>query len=328
MAFGNFSTKWYRDPDKFYRDPEPKWGPKVYPTYTPQTPTHTLPIINKLTRTLPSSIEIMEAIAKLAAVMSYITDIYGLAGGSAAICYATAYRFPTRLTTDINLIIQPDLDIRITAEEVARILCCVQFSDDFAVKNISGVDIPQVKVMRGKKEVLVDVEILDYHVWEDRRTDYDLSLSGNERWGLLIEKKVDKKDREESGGQAGGQVVDQIVAQNVFLMNAVWMLRQKILMWNEREGLQRANDKVDIVTLCDVLDEAKRTLKIRNERDIRKLKEFLKDFDNDPMVLGSVIECPEVFGPWYNLKWVRRTFAGFLFFAIPLAVDYYTATTQ
>jgi len=323
MAFG-FSPRWYRDPDKFYRDPEPKWGPKVYPTYTPQAPTHTLPIISKLTRALPSSIEIKEAIAKLAAAMSYITDIYGLAGGSAVICYATAYGFPTRLTADINLIIQPDLDARISAEEVAQILCCEEFSDDFAVKNVSGVDIPQVKVMRGKKEVLVDVEILDHHVWEDRRTDYDLSLSGNERWGMLIEKKVDKKGGEERGGRA----IDQIVAQNVFLMNAVWMLRQKILMWNEREGLQRANDKVDILTLCDVLNGAKRTLKIRSERDIRKLKEFLKDFDDDPMVLGSVIKCPEVFGPWYNLKWVRRTFAGFLFFAIPLAVDYYTPTTQ
>jgi hypothetical protein len=331
MTFGNFSTKWYRDRDKLYQAQELKQKPKVYPTYGRKTPTHPLPIICKLKRTLPSSTEIMEAIAKLSAAMSYISDTYGLIGGSAAICYSKAYGLPTRLTADINLIVQPDLNIRVSAEEVAKILCSAEFSETFAVKRVSGVDVPQVKVMRGKKEVLIDVVILDHHGWGNRRTDYDLMLPGNERWKMLVNGKIDKKTKEQARGrlnaQADGQAVDQFVEQNVFLLNAPWILRQKILMWNERRGLHKANDKLDIETLCDVLNKTKRTLKIKCETDIRKLREFLEDFDNDSRVLGSVIECPEVFGPWYNLKWVRRIFAGFLFFAVPLAVDYYTSTT-
>jgi len=319
MVFENFSTQWYRDPDKFYDDPDPAAqprGPRAYPVYTPLVPNHQLSVVSKLKQTLPTPAEITEAIAKLSAVMTYVTGAYGLMGGSAVLCYAKHFGFLTRPTPDINFIVMPDLDIRIGAEQVARILCAEEFSASFAAKRVAGVDIPQVKVMRGRIEVLVDVEIYDRYTWEERRADYDLRWAQNERLQLVV------------GGTRPGETDEETIRRTVLLMNAPWMLRQKILTWNDREGLQRANDKLDIETLCDVMNRANKTLVLSNKSDIKKLKAFMKEFDNDPMVLSSVIDCPEVFGPWYNLKWVRRTFAAFLIFAAPLAIDYYTSTTE
>ncbi|KAE9371555.1 hypothetical protein N431DRAFT_467730 [Stipitochalara longipes BDJ] len=319
MVFENFFTEWYRNLDRFYDGPDPNAqprGPKAYPIYPPRVPAYQLSVISKLKRTLPTPTEITEAITKLSTAMTYVSDAYGLIGGSAVLCYAKHFGFPMRSTPDINFIVKPDLDIRIYSEEVAKILCSAEFSDSFAVKRVAGIDIPQVKVMRGKIEVLVDVEIYDRYTWEESRADYDLTWAENERLQLVV------------GRTRPWETEEETIRRSVLLLNAPWMLRQKILAWNDREGLQRANDKVDIETLCDVMNRANKTLVLRSERDIRKLKAFLNEFDNDPMVLGSVIDCPEVFGPWYNLKWVRRSFAGFLFFAVPLAVDYYTSTTD
>lgn len=229
------------------------------------------------------------------------------------VSYADHYGLPQRLTADINLIIQPDLRYAFIAEEVAQMLCSVGFSNDFAVKRVSGVDIPQVRVMRGAKEVLLDVEVLDHYVRAERRVDYDLRLSENKPINLTIEAYFNKQPNVQAYGH------------DVFLLNAPWILRQKILTWNEMKGLQRARDKLDIETLCDVLNAENKTLKMNSEKDVKKLKAFLKEFDNDPMVLGSVIDCPEAFGPWYSRKLVRRTFAGFLFIAAPLAFDHLTS---
>jgi hypothetical protein len=272
-------------------------GPQSPPAvpYRPLTST-----VDKLKTILPSPPETIEAISKLSIALSKIDVKYGLIGGAAVLLYAERYGLPKRLTADIDIIIQPDLKTKFSAEEVTRRLCSEQFSEDFAVKRISGLDTPQARVKRGEQEVLIDVKVLDHHVWAERRPDYDLRLSGNK----LVELKI------------FGQVV--------FLLNAPWMLRQKILTWNDRKGRKRWTDDRDIEMLCDVLSEATMTLKIRGERDIRKLKAFLKDFEHDPGVLGAVVDCPEAFGPWYDLKWVRRTFAGFLFIVVPLAYDYLT----
>jgi hypothetical protein len=289
------------------------WGPILYPKFTSQVPRPSPSATSKTKHTLPSQAEIREAIAKLSDAMTYISDRYGLIGGSAVVSYADHYGLPQRLTADINLIIQPDLRNAFTAEGVAQMLCSVEFSTDFAVKRVSGVDIPQARVMRGGKELLLDVEVLDHYVRAERRADYDLSLSKNEPIILAIET------------YSSGKPNVQAYEHDVFLLNAPWILRQKILTWNEIEGLQRARDKMDIETLCDVLNAENKTLKMNSERDTKKLKEFLKEFDNDPMVLGSVIDCPQVFGPWYNLKWVRRTFAGLLLIVAPLAFDHFTS---
>jgi len=312
----NFSTQWYRDPDRFYDDPPPPRGPRAQRVYTPRVPRHQLSAIGKLKRTLPTPEEITEALSKLSAVMTFVTGAYGIMGGSAVLCYAKHFGFPTRPTPDINFIVVPDLDIRIFSEEVAKILCSAEFSEIFAVKRLVGIDIPQVKVMRGRREILIDVEIYDRYTWDERRADYDLTWAQNERLPLLV------------GATRPGETQAETTRRTVLLLNAPWMLRQKILSWNDRQGFQRANDKVDIETLCDVMGRANKTLVLRSESDIRKLKGFMSEFDNDPMVLGSVIDCPEVFGPWYNLRWVRRIFVVFLFFAVPLAIDYYTSTAE
>jgi hypothetical protein len=260
--------------------------------------------IGKLKTPVPTASESIKAIVKLSAAMSKIDVKYGLIGGAAVLVYADRYGLPKRLTADIDIIIQPNLKTKFSAEEVARRLCTEQFSKDFAVKRILGVDIPQVRVKRGEKEVLIDVKVFDHHAWAERRPDYDLSLSGNERAKFTIHR------------------------QAVFLLNARWMLRQKILTWYSRKGRKKLTDQRDVETLCDALSGSKKTLKIRGETDIRKVKAFLKDFEHDPGVLGAVIDCPEAFGPWHDLKWVRRTFAGFLFIAVPLALDFLTSTTE
>jgi len=132
--------------------------------YRPLTST-----VGKLKTTLPSPSEIIKAINKLSVALSKIDVKYGLIGGAAVLLYAEHYGLPKRLTADIDIIIQPDLKTKFSAEEVARRLCSEKFSEDFAVKRISGVDIPQVRVKRGEKEVLIDVKVFDHHVWAERR---------------------------------------------------------------------------------------------------------------------------------------------------------------
>ena len=321
MAYHNFFTRFYKHQASYFRPevPEPEWGTKVYPKHPPAAPTQYLASVGKLKYAKPTPDEITEAVQILTWAIGDICEAWGLIderwgliderwgliGGAAVTTYATYYKLPRRQTTDINVVIQPDLGNQLTAEEVSEELCSTFYSRYFEVRRVSGVDIPQVKVSRGegRQVVLIDVEILDHYVWQERRKDYDLSIPRNMPFYVPIN------------------------GMDVCVLNAHWMLRQTILMWNEREELQKMNDKADIETFCDVLHaQNTRQLEIKGEKDIKKLKAFLKDFDNDPMVLGSVVHCPEVFGPWYDLKWVRRTFAMFLFFAAPVAFDWYTST--
>ena len=253
--------------------------------------------------------------------MACIWDKYGLIGDSALASYADYFGLPHRVPTKIDLVIRPDLNIRIRAEDITEILCSIDFSDHFAVKRVSGVNIPQVRVMRWDREVLVDVVVSDHYTWAERRQDYDLNLPNNKRIQLPF--------AQELYGEIDGQPNGVTRAHTVLLLSAPWMLRQKILTWNENTaGPHRERSKMDIITLCDVLNASNQALKIRNGKDIQRLTAFLKEFDNDPMVLGSVIDCPEVLGRWYHLKWIRRTLVGFLFLAVPLAFDYLTSTTH
>jgi hypothetical protein len=297
------------------------WGSSVYPTFDVQVLRPHLSIVNKLKYPTPSISEFREAIANLSAAMACMWDKYGLIGDSAVASYADYFGLPQRVATTIDLVIRPDLNIRIRAKDITEILCSIDFSDHFAVKRVLGVNIPQVRVMRGDREVLFDVVISDHYTWAEKRQDYDLNLPNNERICLSL--------AQEPYGEIDGQPNDVTRAHTVLLLSAPWLLRQKILTWSEEiTGLHRERAKMDIITLCDVLNASNQTLKIRSGKDIQKLTAFLKDFDNDPMVLGSVIDCPEAFGQWYDLKWVRRTFAVFLFLAVPLAFDYLTSTTD
>ncbi len=295
------------------------WGIKVYPTFHVQVPSPHLSIVNKLKYPTPSISELHEAIAKLSAAMACIWDKYGLIGDSAVASYAGYFGLPQRVATKIDLVIWPDLNMRVRAKDITEILCSIDSSDHVTVKRVLGVNIPQVRVMRGDREVLIDVVVSDHYTSAEKRQDYDLNLPNNERIRLSL--------AQEPYGEIDGQPSGVTKAHTVLLLSAPWLLRQKILIWNETTtGLHRDRDKMDIITLCDILNASNQTLKIRNSKDIQKLTAFLKEFDHDPMVLGSVIDCPEAFGRWYDLKWVRRIFAGFLFLAVPLAFDYLTST--
>jgi hypothetical protein len=297
------------------------YGSRVYTTFHFQVPRPQLFSVNKLKYPTPSTSEVREAIAKLSAAMACIWDKYALIGDSAVASYADYVGLPYRVATKIDILIRPDLDIRIRAEDITEILCSIDFADHFAVKRVSGVNIPQVRVMRGDREVLLDVVVSDHYTWAERRQDYDLNLPSNKRIQLPF--------AQELYGEIDGHPNGVTRAHTVLLLSAPWMLRQKILTWNENTaGPHRERDKMDIITLCDVLNASNQTLKIRSGKDIQKLTAFLKEFDNDPKVLGSVIDCPEALGRWYNLKWIRRTFVGVLFLAVPLAFDYLTSTTH
>jgi hypothetical protein len=297
------------------------WGNRGYPTFHVQVPRPHLSIVTTLKYPTPSISEVREAIAKVSAAMAYIWDKYGLIGDSAIASYADYFGLPQRVATKIDLVIRPDLNIKIRAKDITEILCSIDFSDHFTVKGVLGVNIPQVRVMRGDREVLLDVVVSDHYTWAEKRQDYDLNLPNNKRICVSL--------AQEHYGEIDGQPNGLTKAHSVLLLSAPWMLRQEILTWNEKTtGLHRERAKMDIITLCDVLNASNQTLKLRSRKDIQKLTAFLKEFDNDPMVLGSVIDCPEAFGRWYELKWVRRTFAGFLFLAVPLAFDYLTSTTD
>jgi hypothetical protein len=87
------------------------------------------------------------------------------------------------------------------------------FTQLFTSRDLYGVKIPQVIVMRNDQRILVDVECFDYTAWPERVGFYDLSLPENATMSVLVD------------------------GHPVHILNAQWLLRQKILSYAGVETL-------------------------------------------------------------------------------------------
>lgn len=144
----------------------------------------------------------------------------------------------------------------------------------------------QIVVRNGQgdeKDILIDLNIYDHWSSPDRRVETDLSRRGNERMAIMN------------------------LEQKIYLMNASWLLKQKIRLCGERGRHKKWDDRQDIGTLCDVLAIMGRRVKyhVGNEEDMRDLGRLVEVWEGDFEVLRSGVECPEVLGPWWEVWWIR-----------------------
>jgi len=147
----------------------------------------------------------------------------------------------------------------------------------------------------------VDFNVVDRWGCSRKREAYDFRLEGNNTVPLTID------------------------SEQVHIMNPAWLLRQRIQTWNERVlDREKRTDEIEIRTLVDMLGFCGgEKIKIKRKQEIEDLRMVVVGMEDDPTMLGSVIECPEVFGPWYRLNWVQAFGALGLVVILTKAIDYF-----
>lgn len=256
-----------------------------------------------------SSSELDEAIVKITNALDLLKIRYGLVGGAAISLYARHYGFPHRATSNISLVVLPSE--KVSALEISAKFSEKRFEQDFVSWLVNGVRVPKVIVKRmegdREKRMAVSFKLLDHYLFPRRRRyyDFDLDRGGNQRviWGL-------------SG-------------KRVRLLNAPWLLRQKILAWGERKDVQtRWKDVVDIKALCDIVGVQKMRVKFWDEEEVEALRRFATNVHEDPTVFRTAIDCPQALGPWWKVRWIEMLLMMFASFVLSLLLDYIHSTND
>ncbi|KAH9219622.1 hypothetical protein DL95DRAFT_457292 [Leptodontidium sp. 2 PMI_412] len=242
--------------------------------------------MDRIAHPLPTASELTSAILILSRTLQSLHLKHGLIDSSATFVHGSAFSLPCLLPSNITILIQPSPDI--SALELTRALSEQRYASDFVVTRKNGVDYPKVIIKRPKDDMrgnlLVEFRIVDHWLCHERREAYDFRIPGHDTVSLMV------------------------WGDRVHVMNPEWLLRQKIQIWNERAlAKEKRTDEIDIKTLVDVLGfRGSRKIKFRHQQEVEDLSLVVMGMDgDDPMVLGSVIDCPQVFGPWYDLTWVR-----------------------
>ncbi|KAG4437116.1 hypothetical protein IFR05_007414 [Cadophora sp. M221] len=242
--------------------------------------------MDRIAHPLPTASELTSAILILSHTLQSLRLKHGLIDSSATFLHASSFSLPCLLPSNITILIQPSK--KISALELTHALSERRFASNFVVTRKNGVDYPKVIIKRPKNnmrgDLLVEFRIVDHWLCHERREAYDFQIPGNETVPLMV----------------GGE--------QVHVMNPEWLLRQKIQMWNELVlEKEKRTDEFEIKTLVDVLGlRGSGKIKFRHKQEVEELSLVVMGMDrDDPMVLGSVIDCPQVFGPWYDLAWVR-----------------------
>ncbi|KAH7355221.1 hypothetical protein BKA65DRAFT_581996 [Rhexocercosporidium sp. MPI-PUGE-AT-0058] len=242
--------------------------------------------MDRIAHPLPTASELTSAILILSRTFQSLRLKHGLIDSSAIFLHATAFSLPCLLPSSITFLIQPSPTL--SALELTGSLSDRKFVADFIVTRKDGVDYPKAIIKRPKDDIrgdlLVEFSIVDHWMCHERREAYDFRIPGNDTVPLMVR------------------------GEQVHVMNPEWLLRQKIQIWNERVlDKEKRTDEIDIRTLVDVLGfRGSRKISFRRKKEVEDLNMVVMGMDgDDPMVLGSVIDCPQVFGPWYDLTWVR-----------------------
>jgi hypothetical protein len=148
------------------------------------------------------------------------------------------------------------------------------------------------------KELLIDLNIYDHYTCPSLRSSYDLRLPQNNRFVQTLPSSPFPR-------------------QKIYLLNAAWLLKQKIKLWNERE--RKFDDWNDVKTLIEVLQRQGNKLVLREEEDREELVKLVSRSQGDPTSnLRQAIVCPEVLGPWWEVGWVRGLLGVVLVFVVLL----------
>ncbi|PBP21912.1 hypothetical protein BUE80_DR007295 [Diplocarpon rosae] len=247
--------------------------------------------LNRIPVPLPTAAEITTAIHILSQTLHSLHLEYGLVSSAAIFLHGTFFSLPCLLPSTIAVLIQPST--KLSALEINQLLCSPPYDSSYVPTRKNGIDVPKIIIKRtvGGRcvDLFVDFEIVDHYVCWEKRSQYDFRRNGN-------------------GATMFNIGIDPFKFQ-VPVLNPQWLLRQTIQRWNARsseERRQMRNDEIDIRTLVDVLSYRKSgKITVSGKEEVEQLRALTWGMDGDGSdVLGSVINCPELFGPWWRVKWV------------------------
>ncbi|KAL2070404.1 hypothetical protein VTL71DRAFT_13430 [Oculimacula yallundae] len=246
--------------------------------------------MDKSTHPRPLASELKSAILILSQTLQSLRLKHAFISHSAIFLHAQAYSLPCLLPSNITILIQPSPAL--SAHSLIQILQNNEYSSTFLIKHKKGIAYPNVIITRPKEDVrgdlLVGFKILDHWTHPQRREAYDLRLPANSTQSLIFG-------------------TSQIQIQT---MTPSWLLHQKIRRYNSRNPYQEREkhmDEIDIRTLVDTLEfRGGRKMRFKGREEVDMLKAVVRGMkSDDPGALGGVIECLEVFGPWWRVGWVQ-----------------------
>ncbi|KAI9053038.1 hypothetical protein LZ554_003308 [Drepanopeziza brunnea f. sp. 'monogermtubi'] len=233
----------------------------------------------------PTAAELITAIVILSRTFESLCLKYGLISSSAIYLHGTSFALPCLLPSQITVLIQPSP--KLSAMELTQLLCDRRYKNEFFVTRKDGIDVPKIIVKRAvgdrSGDVFVQFKILDHWLCYEKRPAYDFRRAGNET------------------------VLVNIGSDSIPILNPQWLLLQKISEWSSRMTDQdRRNDEIEVRTLVDVLGFRKCSkARVRGRAETDELRTLVTGMDrDDPGVLGSVVDCPDVFGPWWKGSWM------------------------
>lgn len=95
--------------------------------------------------------------------------------------------------------------------------------------------------------------------------------------------------------------------RKVRVMNAVWLLKQKVIVWNEswekEDREKRSLDLVDYKTIRDVVEMQGLKARFRGEGEIKLLRRFVMKGSESAASYRRAVDCPEVLRPWWKSLW-------------------------
>lgn len=260
-------------------------------------------IMDKIPSPILTPSELDEALIKITNALDSLNVRYGIVGSAAISLYARHYSFPHRATSNISIVIQPTT--KTSVREICTKLTEKRFQQNFVCWMVNGIRVPKVLIERpgtyGSKKMAVSFTLLDHYTYPERRLYYDFNLDhlGSRRLLWTLKKK------------------------RVWLMPSPWLLRQKILAWGDRiDAEKRRIDVVDINTLCDIMQAQDRRVQFTDRGEIKMLRTFVRNVQRDPAALRYAIDCPEVLGPWWEVRWRKVVLFIFGILLLGLCIDH------
>lgn len=194
---------------------------------------------------------------------------FGIIGGGAVTILGSQYNLRARQTDDLDIIIQPTTSM--SAELVSRNLTRRETAKrSFISKKGGYIDKPHFILVRGQHSIHIPVEIFDWQVWPDRQQYYNLDWDGNAVIHILIHD------------------------QKTPVLNAGWLLRQKILAYAQRHN-KNMSDMDDIFLLQTVLPYQSETITITDNIELEALRAVLNA--SNPPDLKEYVLCEAIWPP-------------------------------
>lgn len=215
----------------------------------------------------PTTADIHYAAKTITSVLETIgVTKFGIIGGGAVTLLGSQYNLRTRQTYDLDMIIQPTTSM--SAEVVSQSLTSHEASKEYFISKKEGyIDKPHFIVVRGQQSIHIPVEIFDWEMWPERQKYYNLDWDSNAVNFILIQD------------------------QRTPVLNAGWLLRQKILSYAQRHN-KKMSDMEDIFLLRTVLAYRNETITITDNIEVEALRAVLNA--SNPSDLKECVLCEAI----------------------------------